>query len=128
MTNADVRQEAMYLVNGARKAVGVDLLDDLPPGVREDCGLCPVAHALEDVAAECGYAFVNADVGWAEFYPGPDGGAHRPEQVAQVAAAWCGTAWEAGPAEAEVHFPEAIREFITLFDCGAFPDLEEGDE
>jgi len=45
-----------------------------------------------------------------------------------VAAAWGGTAWEAGPAEAEVHFPEAIREFITLFDRGEFPDLEEGDE
>jgi truncated hemoglobin YjbI len=89
--------------------------------------VCPVAHALEAVAAACGYAFVNADVGWAEFYPGPDYAAHQPEQVARVAAAWGGTGWEAGPAEAEVHFPEAIREFITLFDRGAFPDLEEGD-
>jgi hypothetical protein len=64
----------------------------------------------------------------AEFYLGPNFAAHRPAQVARVAAAWGGTAWEAGPAEAEVHFPEAIREFVTLFDRGAFPDLEEGDE
>jgi hypothetical protein len=128
MTNADVRREALRLVNGARKVVGVDLLDDLPRGIREDCGSCPIARVLEDVAAACGYAFVNVDVGWAEFYPGQDDGTHQPEQVARVAAAWGGTAWEAGPAEAEVHFPEAIREFITLFDRGAIPDLEEGDE
>ncbi len=53
MTNTDVRREALRLVNGARKALGVDLLDDLPQGIREDCGLCPVAHALEDAAAAC---------------------------------------------------------------------------
>ena len=104
MTNAEVRREALRLVNGAREAVGVDLLDDLPRGFREDCRLCPIAHALEDVAAACGYAFVNVDVGWAEFYPGPGEMAHQPEQVARVAAAWGGTAWEPGPAEAGVHF------------------------
>jgi len=126
MTNEDVRREALHLLDGARKAVGVGLLDDLPRGIREDCGLCPIADALDDVAAACGYAFVNVDVGWAEFYPGPDGLAHQPEQVARVAAAWGGTTWEADPAEAEV-LPEAIREFIALFDRSAFPDLE-GDE
>jgi hypothetical protein len=88
MTNAEVRREALRLVNGARKAVGVYLLDDLPRRIREDCGLCPIAHALEDVAAACGYACVNVDVGWAEFYPGPNFEAHQLEQVARVAAAW----------------------------------------
>ena len=127
MTIADVRREALRLVNRAREAVGVEALDDLPQGVREDCGLCPIAHAREDAAAACGYAFVNVDMSHAEFYPGPDGVPHQPEQVARVAAAWGGTAWEAGPSEAEVFFPEAIREFIALFDRGAFPDLEEGD-
>ncbi len=72
MTNAEVRRDALRLVNAAREAVGVALLDDLPRGVRDDCGLCPIAHALEDVAAACGYGFVNADVSHAEFYPGPD--------------------------------------------------------
>ncbi len=128
MTDAEIQRETLRLVNGARDAVGVAVLDDLPRGIRDDCGLCPIAHALEDVAAACGYAFVNADVSHAEFYRGPDDVTHQPEQVARVAAAWGGTAWEAGPVEAEVYFPEAIAEFITLFDRGAFPDLEEGDE
>ena len=72
----------MGLVNGTRRAVGVEVLGDLPRGIRDDCGLCPIAHALEEVAGACGYAFVNVDVGWAAFYPGPDDVAYQPEQVA----------------------------------------------
>ncbi len=95
-------------------------------GTIADCA--PLLTRWKDVAAACGYAFVNADVSHGEFYCGPGGIAYQPEQVARVVAAWGGVAWEAGPAEAEVYFPQAIPEFIMLFDRGAFQDLEEVEE
>lgn len=107
-----IRDEALNLVNAAREAVGLPVLDRLPVGRVGDCHDCPVARALPARAI---------DGRWAIF---DDSSTAR--RVADAWGASCRTAThEYGTEKFVVRLPEPLIEFLEEFDQGTYPELIE---
>ena len=102
-------EQVLGLVNSARDALGMEPIDSLPRGRKGSSADCVLARSL-------GMSFGNRSA-WAVV-------GHRRQR--RVAAAALASAWQARPGllnRRSVQLPETLREFITCFDAGDYPEL-----
>lgn len=99
-------QDVIKLVNDARKALGMEPVDDLPKGRRKQPCLCPVARALSTGER---HAAVSATAV-----------AFGVEAQAQVVA----STWERPRASMSVQLPPPLSDFVVAFDRGELPQYE----
>ena len=107
-------EDALHLVNQAREALDLEALGDLPRGVLQQPGACPIAQALPaDSVIEDAIRFVN----------------RRAAEA--VADAWL-TACQPihCPDFIDAHsvaLPADLRDFVRDFDAQAYPELIQGE-
>lgn len=97
------------LVNSARAAMGKAPLESLPPGRRGSSADCVLARSL-------GMSFGNRSA-WA---------VQGPRRQRREAALVLARAWEVHAGvlnRRSVQLPETLRDFVSGFDAGDFPEL-----
>ena len=99
----------LEMVNSARAALGKEPIRSLPRGRRGSSSDCVLARSV-------GMSFGNRSA-WAV------GGPRRQRRAAALELA---RAWDVRPGvvnRRSVQLPESLREFVTEFDAGDFPEL-----
>lgn len=107
-------EQVLGLVNSARAALGEEPLESLPRGRRGSSSDCVLARSLS-------MSFGNRSA-WATT------GSHRRRRLAASALA---AAWEVRPGRVNrraVALPGTLREFVTRFDAGDYPELVEASD
>lgn len=102
-------EQVLGLVNSARAALGEEPLESLPRGRRGSSSDCVLARSL-------GMSFGNRSA-WAMT---------GPLRRRRLAAAALAEAWDVRPGRLNrraVALPGELREFVTRFDAGDYPEL-----
>lgn len=101
--SATLKYGALARVNEVRRVLGVKELDDLPKGLRHESLECPIARSFEDIAQMS----IDDDTLYVDDW-----------RLAQR----IGRVWGFGSLRS-ARLPTEIREFVSAFDRGLFPEL-----
>ena len=105
---ADLGQ-VLALVNAGRAALGLPLLEALPPGRQRSNSDCVLARSV-------GLSFGNRTA-----WPAEGNRRERRELAAALARAW--STRQDVVDKRVVKLPPALRDFVAEFDAGAYPEL-----
>jgi hypothetical protein len=107
-----LEQDALVLVNKARRAAGKKVLKKLPKGVRENLTSCPLAKALNFGGEMEGSNFRLP---------------YKRCKIAKIYAKAWGKPWEKAEDEHDQHVvncPKVLERFVTAFDNDELPHLD----
>lgn len=96
MGKQDILNETLLFVNKFRQELGGAPLDRLPKGEPKHSHACPIAVALADMATE-------------------------PNEL--VSAGLATVTISGDKLRARAYYPQAVRDFVSLFDHGEYPEL-----